>query len=114
MVLWYLGLGVFVLATIGIPLGAQSKPLTATESLILLLLAGAAAVVGGRSAARIARAQYRAAVWAVCAILGAIMVWGFSGRNSWPDWWGPAVALSMIIGAYFGGISFHGRHGTPS
>ena len=101
---------IFVLTTIGIPLGSQSRALTSTESLILLILAGAAAAVGGRSTARIARAQRRASVWMVCAILSGIMMWGFSGRNSWPEWWGPAVAVSMIVGAYLGGIRSHAFH----
>jgi hypothetical protein len=114
VLLWYFGLVIFVLTTIGIPLGSESRPQTPTESLILLLLAGAAAAVGGRIAARIAGARRQAAVWAVCAMLGAIMVWGFSGRNSWPDWWGPAVALSMVVGAYIGGVSSHARHDRPT
>jgi hypothetical protein len=114
VLLWYFGLVIFVLTTIGIPLGSASRPQTATESLILLMLAAAAAAVGGRSAARIARAQRQASVWAVCAILAAIMVWGFSGRNSWPDWWGPAIAIAMAIGAYVGGLRSHARDDTPA
>ena len=40
VLLGYFGLVVFVLATIGIPLGADPKPLTATQYGILLILAG--------------------------------------------------------------------------
>jgi hypothetical protein len=83
----YLGVIVFVLATIGLPLGAESKPLTATDAAVLLLLAGGAAAAGGRAAARIAFERRGASVSGVCLLLAAIMLWGFSGRNWWPDWW---------------------------
>ena len=103
VLLAYLGTVVFVLATIGIPLGADPEPLTATQYGILLLLAGGAAALGGRTATRVAREQSRVPVWGVCAILAIAMLWGFSGRNSWPEWWGGAVATAMVAGAYIGG-----------
>lgn len=103
VLLGYLGLVVFVLATIGIPLGADPKPLTATQYGILLVLAGGAAAFGGRTATRVAREQSRVSVWGVCAILAIVMVWGFSGRSSWPEWWGGAVATAMVVGGYIGG-----------
>src|SRR5688572_10072722 len=91
VLLVYLGLGVFVLATIGIPLGADPKPLTGSQYGILLVVAGGAAAVGGRTAARVAREHARVSVWGVCGTLAVLMLWGFSGRNSWPEWWGGAV-----------------------
>ena len=110
VLLGYLGLVVFVLATIGIPLGAQPEPLTAIEYGILLGLTGGAAAVGGRAAARIARERRRVSVWGVCAILAIVMLWGFSGRNSWPQWWGLAAAAVMVAGAYIGGLVWQRRH----
>jgi len=94
---------VFVLATVGIPLGAESEPLTATDAAVLLLFAGGAAAVGGWIAARIAFERRRQSVFGVCLLLAVIMLWGFGGRNQWPDWWGPAVAAAMIVGACGGG-----------
>lgn len=105
VLLGYLGLVVFVLATIGIPLGAGPKPLTATQYGILLVLAGGAAALGGRTATRVARGQSPASVWGVSAILAIAMLWGFSGRGSWPKWWGGAVATAMAVGGYIGGSS---------
>jgi hypothetical protein len=54
ILLGYLGLVVFVLATIGIRLGADPKPVRATQYGILLALAGGAAAFGGRTATRVA------------------------------------------------------------
>jgi hypothetical protein len=109
-VLGYFALVVFVLATIGIPLGAQPEPLAGIEYAVLLVLAGGAAAVGGRAAARVARERRRVSVWGVCAILAVGMLWGFSGRNSWPEWWGPAAAAVMVVGAYVGGLIGRHRH----
>ena len=103
VLLAYLGLIVFILATIGIPLGADPEPLTATQYGILLLLAGGAAAFGGRTATRVALGQSRVPVWGVCVTLAIAMLWGFSGRNSWPAWWGGAVATAMVVGGYIGG-----------
>ena len=103
LLLGYLAVVIFVLATIGIPLGAQPEPLTAIQYAVLLVLAGGAAAVGGRAAARIADERRRVAVSAVCAIVAIVMLWGFSGRNSWPEWWGLAAAAMMVVGAYIGG-----------
>jgi hypothetical protein len=100
VLLSYVVLIVFVLTTIGIPLGAESRPLTATESALLLAAAAAAAAVGARTAARIARERSRPAVWAVGVILSMMMVWGFSGRNSWPPGWGISVAVAMAAGCF--------------
>jgi hypothetical protein len=113
LLLGYLGLVVFLLATIGIPLGAQPEPLTASGYAVLLVLAGGAATVGGRAAARIARERRRVAVSAVCAIVAMVMLWGFSGRNSWPERWGLAAAAVMAVGAYIGGSVWQ-RRSMPS
>jgi hypothetical protein len=110
VLLGYFALVVFVLATIGIPLGAQPEPLASIEYAVLLVLAGGAAAVGGRAAARVARERRRVSVWGVCAILPVAMLWGFSGRNSWPEWWGPAAAAVMVVGAYIGGLIGQHRH----
>ena len=113
VLLAYLALVVFVLATIGIPLGAQPETLTASEYAVLLVLAGGAAALGGRAAARIARERRRVAVSAVCAIVAIVMLWGFSGRNSWPERWGLAAAAVMAVGAYIGGSVWQ-RRSMPS
>lgn len=105
VLLGYLGLVVFVLATIGIPLGAQPTALTRRESAVLLVLAGVAAAVGGRVAARVDPDRRPLSVAGVCAILAVTMLWGFGGRNSWPDGWAPAVAVVMVVGACIGGVS---------
>jgi len=110
VLLGYFALVVFVLATIGIPLGAQPEPLAGIEYAVLLVLAGGAAAVGGRAAARVARERRRVSVWGVCAILAVGMLWGFSGRNSWPEWWGPAAAAVTVVGAYVGGSIGQHRH----
>jgi hypothetical protein len=40
-------------------------------------------------------------------VLTVMMIWGFSGRNSWPDGWGPAVGGAMsrgcVLGRFFNG-----------
>lgn len=113
VLLAYLALVVFVLATIGIPLGSQPATLTGSEYAVLLVLAGSAAAVGGRAAARIARERRRVAVSAVCAIVAIVMLWGFSGRNSWPEWWGLAAAAVMVVGVYIGGSVWQ-RRSMPS
>jgi hypothetical protein len=112
LLLGYLGLVVFVLATIGIPLGAQPKPLTGSQYAVLLVLAGVAAAIGARAAARVAGDRRRVSVAGVCAILAGTILWGFSGRSSWPEVWGPSVAAAMVVGAYIGGSL--GRHQRES
>ena len=109
--LWYLGLIVVLLVTIGIPLGAQPRPSTPGELAVMLVLAVCAAAGGGRTAARIDRGAPAPAVIAVAVILAAGMLWGFSGRNAWPDWWGPATGLAMGIGVCAGLAGSKGRRG---
>ena len=104
LVLGYIALVVFVFTTIGIPLGAQPTALTRRECAVLLVLAGVAAASGGRVAARVDPDRRPLSVAAVCAILAGTMLWGFSGRNYWPDGWGPAVAVVMVVGACIGGV----------
>lgn len=101
MVLAYLATIVVVLLTIGIPLGSESRPLTAWQATLFLVSGGAAAFVGARVARRIARDRVVTTVVAV--LLAGLMLWGFSGRNAWPDWWGPVVAMTMAFGAWFSG-----------
>jgi hypothetical protein len=98
ILLSYAVLIVFVLTTVGIPLGAEPRPLSTGGSAILLLAAAAAAAAGAHTATRIAREHRRGAVWAVGVILTLMMVWGFSGRNSWPEGWRFAVATAMAAG----------------
>lgn len=102
VMLWYLGLVAVVLVTIGIPLGAQPRSSTPGELAVMLVLAACAAAVGGRTAANVGRGSATAVVAMVAAILAAGALWGFSGRNAWADWWGPAVALAMGAGAFAG------------
>jgi hypothetical protein len=110
--LWYGGLVVVVLVTIGIPLGSQPRPVTPTEYAVMLVLAAAAAGIGARTAASIARQSSRTAVAAVSLVLAVAMLWGFSGRNAWPDWWGPAMAAVMVVGAWVGG-TWRQKPGVP-
>ena len=102
ILLSYIALIVLVLITVGIPLGAESRPLTATGASILLVVAAAASAIGARTAARIARTQHRMAMGGVAVLLTLMMVWGFSGRNSWPHGWGPAVGVAMLLGCLLG------------
>lgn len=102
IVLSYVALIVVVLATIGIPLGAESRPLTVNQSAMLLTAAVVASAVGARTSARIARQRSRWAVLGVGIILAGTMIVGFSGRNSWPDGWGFAVAAAMAAGCVLG------------
>lgn len=104
LLLAYVATVAFVLATIGIPLGAQPSPLTTTQYAVLLALAGAAATAGGLAAAHIARERRRAVPALVGGVLATGMLWGFSGGNAWPDWWGPATAAAMVAGACAGGF----------
>ena len=104
VILAYAATVAFVLATIGIPLGAQPSPLTTVQHAVLLAVSGAAAAVGGRAAARISRERRRAVVALVSLTLATGMLWGFSGENAWPDWWGPATAAAMGAGACAGGL----------
>jgi hypothetical protein len=102
--LWYVGVVVLMLATVGIPLGSEPRPLTATQFFLLLAFAAGAAAIGGRVAARIAPQARRISIPVICVTLGGIMLWGFSGRNAWPAWWGPATATAMMLGTWVGGI----------
>lgn len=104
VVLAYAATVAFVLATIGIPLGAQPSALTTVQHAVLLALGGAAAAAGGLAAARISRERRRAVVALVGSTLAAAMLWAFSGQNAWPDWWGPATAAAMGAGACAGGL----------
>src|SRR5687767_11392190 len=99
----YIAAVVVVLATIGIPLGAEARPLTRVQSVLLLGGCTLAAMAGGRVAKRVGRHTRSADIWALCVVLAALMMWGFSGRNAYPDWWGPAVAATMVVGAGIGG-----------
>ena len=113
ILLSYLALLVFMLATVGIPLGAESRPLTVTQSVTLLVGAVVASAVGARTSARIARERPRWAVLGVGVILAGMMIVGFSGRNSWPDGWGIAVAAAMAAGCVLS-ESVRGRWGNAS
>lgn len=104
VVLAYAATVAFVLATIGIPLGAQPSPLTTVQHAVLLALGAAAAAAGGLAAARISRDRRRAVVALVSVTLATGMLWAFSGQNAWPDWWGPATAAAMGAGACAGGL----------
>ena len=104
LVLAYAATVAFVLAAIGIPLGAQPSPLTTVQHAVLLALGGAAAAAGGLVAARISRERRRTVVALVSLTLATGMLWAFSGQNAWPDWWGPAAAAAMGAGACAGGL----------
>jgi hypothetical protein len=91
-----------VLATIGIPLGAQSRDLTPTGYAVLLLAACAASFAGSRTANRLAGVRQRESMIVVTLVLAVGSAWLFSGSRGWPSWWaltlGGAMALGGVIG----------------
>lgn len=103
VVVFYVMLIAFVLVTLGIPLGSQPRPLTPLENAVLLVLAAVAAALGGRAASRLNPSARRTSVGAVCVALAVGAAWGFHGSAGWPSWWGPAMALAMCAGAWYGG-----------
>ncbi len=110
LLLAYAALIAFVLTTIGIPLGAQSEPTSTSGYMTMLVLAGLSAAAGGRVAVRIGRVSRWLIVAGMSATLVVLLLGGFSGPNSWPDWWGPATSGAMVIGACVGAI---GRRNQP-
>jgi hypothetical protein len=111
VVLAYLGAIVLIVVAIGLPLGSTGREPTSGEYLGLLLIAGAAAAVGGHIAAGIARSQRKAAVIAAALFLGGGALWGFSKPASqWPTWWAPVLAGAVAAGMYLGGTILAGRH----
>jgi uncharacterized membrane protein YfcA len=100
-VLSYAATAVIVLATIGIPLGAEARPLTTIQATLLLVASAVSAFLGGRITARLTGSGRFVAI-ALSGALFASMLWGFNGRNSWPAWWGPATGLVMALGAWLG------------
>ena len=110
ILLAYLGGVMWVLATLGIPLGATPREPTPGEYLGLILIALVGAVIGGRVAARVARHHRRAVTLVLAATLGIVMLRGFSAPASqWPGWWAPAIAAAFAAGACLGGLSRWGR-----
>ena len=110
VVLAYLGTIVLVLATIGLPLGSPGREPTSGEYLGLLLIAGAAAVIGGHIAAGIARSHSTPAIIAVAAFLTGGALWGFSKPASqWPAWWAPVLAIVAAAGTWLGGTILASR-----
>jgi hypothetical protein len=103
VILYYIALIVFVLVTLGIPLGSQPRALTPLDNVVLLTLAVVAAAVGGRAASRLNPSGRVASVGAVCVALALGAIWGFYGSVGWPPWWGAAMALAMSAGAWYGG-----------
>ena len=99
VLLAYLGLVVFLLTVVGIPLGATPEPLRPIHYAVLLAIICGAALVGGRTAGRIVRSHRRLAVTTMSVILAVGALWGFSGPNNWPGWWGGAVAVAVVAGA---------------
>jgi hypothetical protein len=104
LVLAYAALIGFVLATIGIPLGAQSEPPSPSGYMTMLLLGGVAATAGGRVAVSIGRVSPRLIAAGMAATLTVLMLWGFGGRNSWPDWWASALSGVMVAGTCIGAL----------
>ena len=102
IVLAYAATVLIVLATIGIPLGAESRPLTIVQATLLLVAVAASAFLGGRAARRLAPFGDRIVAIGLSAVLFTSVLWGFSGRNSWPAWWGPVTGVVMALGAWLG------------
>lgn len=111
IVLAYLGAIVQVLVTIGLPLGSTGREPTRGEYLGLLLIAGAAAAIGGHIAAGIARSGSKAAVIAAAVFLACGALWGFTRPASqWPTWWAPVLAGVAAAGMWLGGTILASRH----
>jgi hypothetical protein len=111
VLLAYLGAIVLLLTAIGLPLGSTGRDPTPGEYLGLLLIAGAAAAVGGHIAAGIARSQSKLAVIAAAAFLAGGALWGFSKPASqWPTWWAPVLAGVAAAGMWLGGTVLASRH----
>jgi hypothetical protein len=99
-VLAYVGAVIVLLVFFGLPLGAPGRDPTPTEYGLLMACAATAALVGGRTAARIAPSASRGVVFAVAAVLAVLMLWGFTGEGvQWPTWWAPTIAVAMGGGA---------------
>ena len=103
ILLAYAGAVVMLLATVGIPLGSVPWTPSAGEYGVLLLIAGTAALIGGRVARRIARASSRTPAIILAVLLGMTMMVGFSQPGTqWPTWWGASTAVVMAVGAVVG------------
>jgi hypothetical protein len=99
----YGGALVWLVATMGIPLGSPGREPTTAEYFGLLLIGGGAAAVGGHIASGIARHQRRAVVIVLSTFLAVGALWGFTRPASqWPTWWGPALATVAAIGTWLG------------
>jgi len=94
-----LGAIVFLLATVGIPLGAQPRELVAYEYVILLAIGACAAAGGAQAAVRIARARGPLVALVLAGLLPLLVLYGFSGPSMWPAWWGSALAGAAGVGA---------------
>lgn len=104
IVLAYLGAIVLLVARMGIPLGSEGREPTGGEYLALLVIAGAAAAIGGHIAAGTARQQSRSVVTVLSALLAGGAMWGFtSSASHWPAWWAPALAVVAAVGTWLGG-----------
>jgi len=101
-ILAYLGALVFVVARMGIPLGSEGRDPTGGEYVGLLLIAAAAAAVGGRIAVGIARQHGRQVVSAQSVILAAVAFSFLTPASRWPTWWAPALAAAFVIGTWLG------------
>lgn len=105
LLLAYAGAVLVMLATVGMPLGAQPRATPPAEYAVLLGVAALAAAAGARVAARIARSDASLAVLGLAGVLAATYWWGFTGTASaWPDWWAPSVAVAAALGAWAGTI----------
>ena len=100
------GAVVLLVAVFGIPLGMTPREPTLGEYLVLLLVAGVSAAIGGRLAARRADPQHgREVVLVLAAAVAVLMLWGFSGPAShWPRWCPPTLALFFAAGICGGGL----------
>ena len=111
VLLAYLGAIVLLVTAIGLPLGSTGRDPTPGEYLGLLVIAGAAAAVGGHIAAGIARSRSTLAVLAAAALLAGGALWGFSKPASqWPAWWAPVLAGTAAVGVWLGGTVLASRH----
>jgi hypothetical protein len=105
ILLAYAGAIVLLVATLGIPLGAEAQETTPAQYAWLLAIAAAASVIGGRVATRVSRRGSRGSAVTLSATLIAGSLWGFTRPGSqWPGWWPPTLAIVVGAGALLGAL----------
>lgn len=90
---------VWLLVTVGIPLGAQPRPLRAQDYAILLTMGAAAAAGGSWLGTRVAPRGRLPVALGLLGLLPLSAIYAFRGPSDWPQGWGTALAAAAIVGA---------------